>query len=345
MKTSSRLAWTGLSSCSATPAASAASPMLGGVETRDQERAVVPAVTWRPRPTGASRRTGRHRGCRTSTVATVFEADEVGDRRVGDQLTPADDDQIGGGQRHLTHQVARHEDGASLGGQRLQQVAHPQDALGVEPVDRLVEEQDARVAEKRRGDAQALAHPEGELPGPATGHAFQAHLSEHLVHPGPRDRVGLGQCQQVVVGGATGVDGLGLEQGADLPQRPPQIGKTPAADGHRPRVGVVETHHHAHGRRLARPVRSEESRDDPGADREGEVVDRPGRTVGLGQPIGRDHRRPRAGDMLRRYQEVRPHRRRGRHRLRCTGTPDPAGQAPSTRSASSASPPGSITIR
>ena len=41
--------------------------------------------------------------------------------------------------------------------------------FGVEPVDRLVEQQHPGVAEQRAGDAEALAHPERELAGSLVG--------------------------------------------------------------------------------------------------------------------------------------------------------------------------------
>src|SRR5664280_2758563 len=56
--------------------------------------------------------------------------DEVVDGRVGDQLAPADHDEVGGGKRHLAHQVTRDEDRPALAGQGLEQVADPEDPLG-----------------------------------------------------------------------------------------------------------------------------------------------------------------------------------------------------------------------
>ena len=41
-----------------------------------------------------------------------------------------------------------------------QQVADPADALGIESVHRLVEEQDTGVTEERAGNAQTLSHAE-----------------------------------------------------------------------------------------------------------------------------------------------------------------------------------------
>ena len=50
-------------------------------------------------------------------------------------------------------------------GQRAHQRADPADALGVEAVDRLVEQQHRRVAEQRGGDAEPLAHAQRERAG------------------------------------------------------------------------------------------------------------------------------------------------------------------------------------
>ena len=74
----------------------------------------------------------------------------------------AEHDEVVGGQRHLAHQVRGEEHGAALGGQAAHEVADPQHALGVEAVDRLVEDERGRVAEQRGGDAEALAHAERE---------------------------------------------------------------------------------------------------------------------------------------------------------------------------------------
>ena len=54
--------------------------------------------------------------------------------------------------------MAGHEDRPALGGQGSEQMADPQDPLGVEPVDRLVQDEHSRVAEECGGDAQPLAH-------------------------------------------------------------------------------------------------------------------------------------------------------------------------------------------
>ena len=113
---------------------------------------------------------------------------------------------------------------------------------------------------------------------------------EHLVDPARRDVVGLGQHGQVVPGGAPGMEGLGVEQGADLAQRPAQLGVGDTVDGRLAGVGPVQPHDHAHGRRLARPVGTQETGDHPGGDREGQVVDGHGLAEALGEAVGDDHR-------------------------------------------------------
>jgi hypothetical protein len=52
---------------------------------------------------------------------------------------------------------------------------------------------------------------EREPLGALRGHVGQADQAEHLVHPAPRDPVGLGQAQQVVAGGAAAGHGPGVQ--------------------------------------------------------------------------------------------------------------------------------------
>src|SRR5712691_7758531 len=61
-----------------------------------------------------------------------------------------------GGVLHLAHEVRGQEDRAPLGGQRPHQATNPLDALGVEPVDRFIEDQHVRVAEQGGRDAKPL---------------------------------------------------------------------------------------------------------------------------------------------------------------------------------------------
>jgi hypothetical protein len=185
--------------------------------------------------------------------------------------------------------VARQQHGAALGGQGLQQGANPEDAGGVEAVDRLVEQQHWRVAEQGGGDAEALGHAEGEAAHPLAGDAAQADLVEDLVDPGAGDAVAEREAQQVVVGTAAGVGGVGLERGADLPQWPRVVPVGPAVHGHPACCWGVEAEDQAHGGGLAGAVGPQEAGDLVRGHGEGEVVDGQRVAVALGQAGGLDH--------------------------------------------------------
>jgi hypothetical protein len=217
------------------------------------------------------------------------EGDEVVDGGVRDQLAAPDHDQVVGGERHLAHQVAGDEDGAALGGERLEQVADPVDPLRVEAVDRLVEDQGARVAQERGRDPEPLAHAEREGAGALACDLVQADEVDQLVDAALRDPVRLREREQVVVGGAAGVHRARLEQRPDLVQRRGMVAVVAAVDGDVPVRGRVEAEDQAHRRRLARAVRAEEAGHHAGLDREGEAVDGALVPVILRQPARFDH--------------------------------------------------------
>ena len=100
---------------------------------------------------------------------------------VGDDPPAVDDDEPVDRRLHLAEQVAGQQHRATAGGEVLQEVAHPADALGVHAVGRLVEDQHLGVAEQRGADAEALAHPQRVVADAALGRAVQADPLEHLV--------------------------------------------------------------------------------------------------------------------------------------------------------------------
>jgi hypothetical protein len=83
--------------------------------------------------------------------------------------------------------------------------------------------------------------------------------------------VRLGEREQVVVGRAAGVDRARLEQRADLVERRGVVAVGLAVDGDVAGARAVEPEDQAHRRRLARAVRAEEARHDPGLDGERRV--------------------------------------------------------------------------
>ena len=208
-----------------------------------------------------------------------------------------DDDEAFGGQGHLGDQVAGDEDGPALGGQRLHQVPDPADSLRVQAVDRLVEDEDRRVAEQRGRDAEPLGHAQGELACLAVGRpvlasTVEAHGVERFVDPAGRDGVAGGQRLQVRPGAAARVKGFGFEQRADLAERERQVVVGAAGDLDRAVVGRVQAQDQAHGGGFAGPVRPEEAGDDAGADVEAQLIDRRYRAVALGQGVSLDHGSP-----------------------------------------------------
>ena len=102
-------------------------------------------------------------------------------------------------------------------GQALHQVADPEDAVGVETVDRLIEDQRVGVAEQRRGDAEPLTHPEREGPHPLARHVAEPDDVEHFADPAAVDAVAVGQPREMVGGAAATDDRLGVQQRPDRP--------------------------------------------------------------------------------------------------------------------------------
>ncbi len=173
----------------------------------------------------------------------------------------------------LAEDVRRHKYGASLVGETSHQQAHPADALGVESVGRLVEDEGAGVAEERVGDAEPLTHAEGEAADAGVALAFEADQREHLADARQGDAVRLGGDGQLAFGGAARTVDRLLEHRADRTQRLAEFGVGGAADGRRAGCGAHLTEQDAQRRGLAGSVRAEEGGDGTGLDARGEVRD------------------------------------------------------------------------
>src|SRR5262249_39618770 len=143
--------------------------------------------------------------------------------------------------------VGGDEDGAAFGGEALEQGADPADAFGVEAVDGFVEDEGGGVAEQCGGDAEALAHAEGEAAGAFAGDVGEADGVDDVVDAAAGDAVGLGEGEEVFVGGAAGVDCSGFEQGADFGHGCGEVSVVAAVDRDVAFGGPVESEDHAHG--------------------------------------------------------------------------------------------------
>ena len=167
--------------------------------------------------------------------------DEVGGRRVGDQPTAADDDQVVRGQRHLGQQVRGDEHGPALRGQVLHERADPVDALRVEPVDRLVEQQHLRVAQQGAGQAEPLLHAERELADRLAGDAGQP---DQIAAPrppgGPEILLDAAMNRRCDAGGPVRVHPVRVQQRAHLGERMMQCRVRLAVDQRLAAVRVVQ---------------------------------------------------------------------------------------------------------
>ena len=120
---------------------------------------------------------------------------------------------------HLVELMARDQHGAALAGEVAEEAAQPADAVGIEPVGRLVEHEHLRVAEQRRGQAEALPHAQRVAADLALAGIAQPDQLEHLVGAPSRQAGGRAQDAQVVACGASRVEARRLERGADDAQR------------------------------------------------------------------------------------------------------------------------------
>lgn len=84
-----------------------------------------------------------------------------------DEAAPVDDHDVIHGLRGFGEHVAGHENGSTLLGEPPQEPAHPVVARGVEPVRRLIEDEQQWVAEQRAREPESLPHPERVRPHPS----------------------------------------------------------------------------------------------------------------------------------------------------------------------------------
>ena len=143
-------------------------------------------------------------------------AEHLLERPLRAQLAVREDDDVVDRLRDLGEQMARHEDRPALRGLVAEQLAEPADALRVEAVGRLVEDQHLRVAEQRGGDRQPLAHAHRVALHAPVRRVLQLHEVEQLVDAALRMPARRREHAQVVAARAPGMERRLLEQRADL---------------------------------------------------------------------------------------------------------------------------------
>ena len=186
--------------------------------------------------------------------------------------------------------MTRDQYGSPLRRQRPQKPSHPDDPFGIHAVERLVEDQDRRVAEHRRGEPESLAHPEREPAGLAPRHRFETGLLDHLVDAPGRQTLGMGKPQEMVAGAPARLHGARVQQRPDLTERMAQGGVRPPADQRAALVDRVEAEDHPHRCGLASAVRPDEPGHAPGRDRERQAVEGERLPEPLQDPVDFDRR-------------------------------------------------------
>ena len=215
---------------------------------------------------------------------------QLGDRSLPDDLAPVDDGHGVAGALDLVEEVRRQHDGATLGHERQDHVAHVEHARRVEPVHRLVEDEQLRIPEEAGGDAETLAHAHGVLRHLVVGPVQDADpLERRLDAALGRRLTRRGEDLQVLATGQVAVEAGLVHDGPDPGQRPVTVaGDGVAEEGHRAGVGVGQAQQHPDQRRLAGTVGPEVAEGAAAGNEELDVVDGDVVAEALGQPVGLD---------------------------------------------------------
>ena len=179
--------------------------------------------------------------------------------------------------------------------QRADHRAHLVHPRRVEPVHRLVQDQQLGVAEQARRHPQALAHAHRVRGDLVVGALGEADPGQRPRDPPVRVAASRGTQQAQVLPARQVVVEAGLvDDRADPGQRPAALGRDQDPEQrHRARVGPRQAEQGADERRLAGAVGSEVAERGPAVDEQLDVVDGDVRAEPLGQAVGLD--RPSAG--------------------------------------------------
>ena len=184
---------------------------------------------------------------------------QLGDRSLADDVAPVHDGDGVTGPLDLVEQVRGEHDGAALGHEREDHVAHLVHAGRVEPVHRLVQDQQLRDprAGRRRLRGAGACPSSTSTPGRWRDAACRRAPVTARCGPGPPARVP----RRGARGSASRSDGrgTGARRRWRRPVRAPRrvLGHRVSEQGHRARVGVGQSEQHADERRLAGAVRTE----------------------------------------------------------------------------------------
>src|SRR5207253_8418810 len=166
------------------------------------------------------------------------------------------------------------EDGhAALRGQPAQERADLADAGGVEPVGRLVEDEQSRTAEERLRDAEALAHAEGVGADALVEAVLEGDELRDALDFGARHAQHPREVLEVLAPGHEAIEVGVLDDAADAAHGRLEVAAdVVTADGDAARGRTDEADQHPDGGRFSGAVRAEEAEDFAGAELERDVV-------------------------------------------------------------------------
>ena len=171
---------------------------------------------------------------RTRTDGRAVLGQHLGDRAGGHPAAGRDDRDRVADQLDLAEDVAGQHHGHPGLGEVAHQRAHLPDAARVEAVGRLVQDQQLRLLEQRRGDREPLLHAQRVRLHPVLRPVPQADQFQHLGHPALLHAAGVGQQRERVLGGEVAGRTAGSPR-SRRPGRPPRAG---AAGTSRPRIAI-----------------------------------------------------------------------------------------------------------
>jgi hypothetical protein len=217
---------------------------------------------------------------RPNPVAVPLVGQEVGRLRLDEQPPLLEDPDPVAETRHLDQLVAREQDRLPpLVGEVDEEAPDLLDALRVEPVRRLVEQQERRVAEQGAGDAEPLPHSLGVASDPPVAVRREPDRLEKPVRRGaglaPREAVRDAEQRQVPAAGEPRVERRSLDQTTLAGARLPGVaGRVEPVHEHRPGIRPDEPQRDPERRGLPRAVVSREAVPVAGTDVKRDVVER-----------------------------------------------------------------------
>ena len=171
--------------------------------------------------------------------------------------------------------VARHEHGAPFGGEPLQQRAHLEDAGRVEPVRRLVEDEELRILHQCRRDPEPLFHAERVGRVSRVAASTETDLGEHRVHSLGSDAARAAEQLEVAPAREAREERRLFDEGADPVDRAGEVARHVAAEDRDAAAGAAQQADRSPDRRgLSRPVGAEEAEDPALGNRQVEAGER-----------------------------------------------------------------------